>query len=146
MLEFITFLLAPIGYAGLTSTMVLSARGRWPSGLARVTAAIVVTHVFLVWHVRYEWQFSEATRNGYVGFVIFHAALAAMLTSLAVGVRIARRLVMAAFAAVSVGAIAATFRYDIVAHYRIPVLIIALTGIVSLAYGWRTATTTTARR
>src|SRR4030095_12359509 len=100
-LEFVTFLLALIGYAGLTSTMLIAAGGRWPVALARLTVGIIVAHVFLVWHVRYEWQLSEATRNGYVGFVIFHAALAAMLTSLAVDFRVARRLVTGAFAAVT---------------------------------------------
>jgi hypothetical protein len=129
-LEFITFLLAPIGYAGLTSTMVMSTRGRWPVLLARLTAAIVVMHVLLVWHVRYEWHFSEATRNGFAGFAIFHAALAAMVTSLVADFRMARRLVMGAFVAVTVGALAATFMYEEVASYRIPVMAIAVTGIV----------------
>jgi hypothetical protein len=128
-LEFITFLLAPIGYAGLTSTMVMSTRGRWPVLLSWLTAAIVVTHVLMVWHVRYEWQFSEATRNGFAGFAIFHAALAAIVTSLVVDFRMARRLVIGAFVAVTVGAIAATFKYEVVATYRIPVMAMAVAGI-----------------
>jgi hypothetical protein len=129
-LEFITFLLAPIGYAGLTSTMVLSTRGRWPAMLARLTAIVVVTHVFLVWHVRYQWQFSEATRNGFGGFALFHAALLAIVTSLAVDFRVARRLVIAAIVVVTMGAVAATFMYDVVEKYRLPVIAIALAGIV----------------
>ncbi len=63
-----------------------------------------------------------------------HGALAAVVTSLAVDFRIARRLVVGAFAAVSVGAIAATFKYDVVARYRIPVLLIALTGVAGLVH------------
>lgn len=134
MLEFITFLLAPIGYAGLTSTTVMAAHGRWPVALWRVTVLVIVVHVALVWHVRYEWRLSEATRNGYAGFVVFHAALIAIVASLAAESRIARRLVTAAFAAVTVGAVAATFKYDVVANYRIPVLAIALVGVAGLAY------------
>lgn len=132
MLEFLTFLLAPIGYAGLTATMLVAARGRWPDALARVTVGVILTHVFLVWHVRYGWQFSEATRNGYGGFVIFHTALAAIVASLAVELRVARRLIAGAFAAVTIGAVAATFKYEVVANYRIPVLVIATTGIAGL--------------
>jgi len=131
-LEFLTFLLAPIGYAGLTATMLVAARGRWPDALARVTVGVILTHVFLVWHVRYGWQFSEATRNGYGGFVIFHTALAAIVASLAVELRVARRLIAGAFAAVTIGAVAATFKYEVVANYRIPVLVIATTGSAGL--------------
>ena len=134
MLEFITFLLAPIGYAGLTTTTVMAAHGRRPVALWRLTVLVIVVHVALVWHVRYEWRLSEATRNGYAGFVIFHAALIAIVASLAAESRIARRLVTAAFAAVTVGAIAATFKYDVVANYRIPVIAIALVGVAGLAY------------
>ena len=131
---FVTFLLALIGYAGLTTMMVTVARGWWPVLVARATVAIIVAHVLLVWHVRYEWQFSEATRNGYVGFAIFHAALAAVVASLAVDFSVARRLVTGAFAAVTVGAVAATFRYEVVESFRIPVLIITTTGIAGLAH------------
>jgi hypothetical protein len=133
-IEFLTFLLAPIGYAGLTAAMLVATRGQWPVALARATVAVILTHVFLVWHVRYEWQFSEATRNGYAGFAIFHAALAVIVTSLAVDLRVARRLLGGAFAAVTVGAVGATFKYEVVANYRIPVLLIALTGIAGLGY------------
>jgi hypothetical protein len=134
MLEFITFLLAPIGYAALTATTVLAAHGRMPVMLWRLTALVIVVHVALVWHVRYEWQLSEATRNGYVGFAVFHGALTAILLSLVLDSRVARRLITAAFVAVTVGAIGATFRYEVVDQYRIPVLIIAVAGFTGLTY------------
>ena len=75
-LEHLTFLLAFVGYAGLTTTAVAAAHGRLSLGLWRATALVIVAHVILVWSVRYEWQLSAAVRNGYVGFAVFHAALA----------------------------------------------------------------------
>lgn len=134
MLEFVTFLLAPVGYAGLTATTVLAAHDRMSVPLWRLTALVIVVHVTMVWHVRYEWQLSEATRNGYVGFAIFHGALAAILLSLVLDSRVTRRLITAAFASVTVGAIGATFRYDVVEKYRIPVLLIAVSGITGLVH------------
>jgi hypothetical protein len=133
-LEFITFLLAPIGYAGLTTVAGLAVRGRMPLTLLRVTVAIIVLHVFLVWHVRYEWDFSEATRNGYAGFALFHGALAAILVSTVTPLRIARILLTAAFLVVTLGAVAATATYDVVRVYQVPVVLIALLGILALAY------------
>lgn len=133
MIEFVTFLLAPIGYAGLTAVAVLAAHGRLPVALWRATAFVIVTHVSLVWHVRYDWQVSEATRNGYVGFVVFHGALLAILVSLGSAFALARRLIIAAFAAVTVGAVGATFRYEVVEIYRIPVLVCAAAGLLGLA-------------
>jgi hypothetical protein len=133
-LEFITFLLALFGYAGLTAVTVMAAGGHVPTRLLRMTAAVIVVHVLMVWHVRYDWQFSEATRNGYAGFALFHGALAAILSSLVTSPPVARRLLTAAFLVVSLGAIAATFKYDVVRHYRVPVLLIAVTGIIMSGY------------
>ena len=132
--EFITFLLAPIGYAGLTAVTVLAARGRIPLLLLRATTATVVLHVLLVWHVRYEWAFSEATRNGYAGFALFHGALAAILGSTVAPFRVARILLIAAFVVVTIGAVAATASYDVVRVYQGPVILIALTGLITLGY------------
>jgi hypothetical protein len=130
--EFITFLLAPIGYAGLMAAAVLAVNKR-PSPLwLGATVAIIVVHVFLVWHVRYEWQFSEATRNGYTGFALFQGALAAIVLSTAVPAHITRVLLTIAFLVVTVGALAATAEYDVVRAYRIPVIIIAAVGLIGL--------------
>jgi hypothetical protein len=98
-----------------------------------VTAAIIVLHVLLVWHVRYEWDFREATRNGFAGFALFHGALAAILASTVTPFRIARILLTAAFFAVTLGALAATATYDVVRRYQIPVILIAVTGMAMLA-------------
>jgi nicotinamide riboside transporter PnuC len=127
-LEFVTFLLAVLGYAGLTFTAVAAAWNRFPVTLWRGVAAIIVVHVLLIWSVRYEWQFAEATRNGYAGFVLFHGALLAIVASLMVRESIARWLVWAAFLVVSAGALGAVFIYEEVALYRIPVVVFAIAG------------------
>jgi hypothetical protein len=137
MLEQVTFLLAVIGYAGLAAATVAAARGRLHPGFWRSVAAVIVLHVLLVWGVRYDWQFAQAVRNGYAGFVIFHAALAMICGSLAAPDPLARRLIVTAFAIVSAGAIGAVFRYDVVAIYRVPVLIAALGGTVGLIWARR---------
>ena len=63
MLERITFLLAVIGYAGLTTTALLAALRRLPVVFWRGVALVIVSHVVLVWMVRYDWQLASATRN-----------------------------------------------------------------------------------
>jgi hypothetical protein len=137
MLEYLTFLLAIIGYAGLTATAVLAAGGRLPDRLWRAAVLIIVTHVALVWAARYEWSFAEATRNGYVGFLLFHGALALIVTSVFVRERTARLLVWAAFAIVSAGALGAVFRYDVVAQYQAPVILLAAVGAAGLGRAYR---------
>jgi hypothetical protein len=117
---------------GLGITSVSAASGRVHAGFWRAVVAIIVLHVLLVWTVRYEWQFSAAVRNGYAGFIVFHAALAAILASCVVSARTARRLIIAAFAVVTAGAVGAVFRYDAVAIYRVPVMLVAVAGLAGL--------------
>jgi hypothetical protein len=128
----LTFPLAIAGYAGLTAAVVLGSRGPAPPWLLRLTAAVVAAHVGLVWSVRYEWQFAVATRNGYAGFAIFHAALALIVASAFLPASHARRLVTAAFAVVTLGAWGAVFRYAEVAAYRFPVLALSAMGAGAL--------------
>jgi hypothetical protein len=97
---------------------------------------VIVVHVLLVW-VRYEWRVAEAIRNGYLGFLLFHGALALIVASMFLADRTARILVWAAFATVSVGAIGAVWRYEVVAVYRAPVLLTAVAGAVGLARAYR---------
>jgi hypothetical protein len=129
------FPLAIVGYAGLTATAVLSARGRVPIALWRATAAIIVAHVVLVWAVRYEWSLATATRNGYAGFLIFHAALALVIASVFLRER-AASLIGLAFCIVTAGALGAVFRYAEVAAYRPVVIVLAAAGAIGLPYGW----------
>ena len=133
MLERITFLLAVIGYAGLTATALLAALRKLPVVLWRAVALVIISHVVLVWMVRYDWQLAGATRNGYVGFLIFHGALVLIVVSLFLAERSARVFVWTAFVVVSLGAVGAVFRYEVVAIYRAPVILIAAVGAAGLA-------------
>lgn len=135
-LETLTFALAPLGYAGLALCAGLAVHRRTPLGLWRLVAAVIAVHVVLVWHVRYEWQFSEATRNGYGGFLLFHTALLAIVASTMVAEAMRRRLIVAAFLVVTLGASAAVYRYDVVAMYRYPVHLTSLLGLGSFAFAW----------
>lgn len=133
-MDTLTFALAITGYGGLTATVVIMQRGtRLPRVVWWPTAAAIVCHVALVWAVRYDWRFAMATRNGYAGFLIFHAALALVVGSLFMAVSRARLAIHAAFLAVTAGALGAVFRYDEVAIYRVPVIALATVGLASVA-------------
>ena len=133
-IETITFLAAITGYAGLTANMVLVAAGRHRPNHMTPVALIVFAHVLMVWHYRYEWVIDQATRNGYAGFVIFHAALLGILAAPLAGNRWAGRLVAFSFLVAAMGASGAVMRYDEVAVYRLPVIICDLVGLSALAY------------
>lgn len=143
MLEFVTFLLAPVAYAGLALAAVQAARGRRSPALRRSVAAIALAHVTLVWIVRYDGQLSAATRNGYAGFLLFHAALLAIVASAFVAERVARPLLAAAFGVVTLGAVGAVFLEDVVAIYRIPVMLTAIGGGFGLVRSSRARRTET---
>ena len=64
---------------------------------------------------RYEWQFALAVRNGYAGVIMFHGALLLILISTISRERVTRLLTHVAFVAVTIGALVATFQYDVVA-------------------------------
>lgn len=133
-MEFITFLLAPIGYAGLTLITVMAWHGRTVPLLSGVTVSIIVLHVLMVWHVRFAWRYSEATRDGLAGFLVFHGALLAIVASTLVAPNVERILLAVGFLVVTFGAIAATAEYEVVRHYRWPVIAIAVAGIIGLLY------------
>jgi hypothetical protein len=134
--ETVTFALAMLGFAGLAASAALAAWRRPSLLVALPTSAAIAAHVALVWAFRYGGSLAQATRNGYAGFVIFHAALLAIVASLLVPRRVASWLLLAAFAAVCVGAIGAVFRYNVVAVYRVPVIACALAGWSAIALGW----------
>ena len=84
---------------------------------------IVTAHVFGVWLHRYAWEFDQAVHNGYGKFLIFQTALLAINASLFMQDRYSVLLHRVVFAIVFMGAIGATFRYEVVAIYRVPVLL-----------------------
>ena len=132
----VALLLAPIGYAGLAVTANLAVRTRTPVWFWRAVVLVIITHVLLVWAVRFEWQWSRATRNGYGGVVLFHGALAAILASVVAAEPFRRRLVLAAFAVVTAGALGAVFRSDDAAPFREIVMIAAGGGTLGLVHAF----------
>jgi hypothetical protein len=133
-LENFTFLLAFLGYLGLSVNMVLVSRGTCKRPAIALVALVVVAHVYLVWACRYDWQIAMAVRNGYAGFFIFHAALLSIVTAPFVPTVICKPLIVLSFLIVSAGASGAVFRYEVVSIYRMPVLINAGLGIGYLIY------------
>lgn len=133
-IETITFLAAITGYAGLTANMVLVAADRHRPKHMTPVALIVFAHVLMVWQFRYDWEIAQATRNGYAGFVIFHAALLGILAAPLTGNPWAKRLVAFSFLVAAMGASGAVMRYDEVAVYRLPVFVCDLVGLSALAY------------
>ena len=131
---FITFLLAIIGYNGLTITLLLSIKRKIPYLFWRIVTAIILFHVIMVWTYHYSWQFNVAVRNGYSGFIIFHSALLFILISNFVKENVAKILIRISFVVVTIGAVGASFRYDVVSIYKIPVLICAVAGSVGLFF------------
>ena len=135
MLESVTFFLAVAGYAGLSAASVLAGLGpgRLRPWFVRVSAFVVVAHVAMVWAVRYRWSVELATRNGWAPFFIFHTALALIVAAAFAPARVVQRFLWPAFAAVSLGALGAVFTYDVVAHYRFPVIVLAIAGTGGIA-------------
>lgn len=125
---FVTYLLAITGYVGLTYTAWATVNGRFSKPMWRLIAIVIVAHVVMVWMVRYSWKFDLAVRNGYLGFLLFHAALVIIVISTMVRDRLAHLLIHASFCVVTLGASGAVFLYDDVALYRIPVIVCALAG------------------
>lgn len=133
-LENFTFLLAFLGYLGLSANLVLTARGTFSRPAIALVALVAVAHVYLVWAFRYDWQFDVAVRNGYAGFLIFHSALLCIVTAAFAPPVICRALILLSFLIVSAGASGAVFRYDVVSIYRVPVLVNAGFGLGFLVY------------
>ena len=131
---FITFFFAVIGYTGLTITLLLSLKKNIPHLFWRIVSLIILIHVFMVWSSRYDWQFSMSVRNGYSGFLIFHTALLMILLSNFVKENIEKTLIRISFIVVTTGAVGAVFKYDVVAVYKIPVLICAAVGSTGLLW------------
>ena len=133
-LENFTFLLAFLGYVGLSANLVLTARGTFSRPAIALVALVAVAHVYLVWAFRYDWQFDMAVRNGYAGFLIFHSALLCIVAAALVPPAICKPLILLSFLIVSAGASGAVFRYDVVSVYRVPVLVNAGFGLGFLVY------------
>jgi hypothetical protein len=131
---FVTFLLAMLGYAGLTATTVAGLYRPLPRTFWRATALVIVVHVGMVWSVRYGFDPALAVRNGWGGFLLFHGALAMILASTVTAERMANVLVRLSFLVVSAGALGAVSLYEVVAIYRLPVALCAVVGGLALGH------------
>lgn len=133
---FITFLLAMIGYTGMTFIVLYTIKRKVPLLFWLVVVLIILVHVIMVWNFRYGWQFSVAVRNGYWGFIIFHSALLMILVSTFVKESLAKILIRISFVVVTAGAVGAVFRYDVVEIYKLPVLICSIAGSTGLLWNY----------
>ena len=136
MIEALVFLGAFTAYTGLGISTTLTFRDVFHRQLAWGVALVVTAHDFGVWAHRYEWQFDQAVRNGYGGFLLFHTALIYINVALFTPDRISRILHRVAFVVVSMGAVGATFRYDVVSVYRIPVLFVLVLTVLAAFMFW----------
>jgi hypothetical protein len=124
MLDTLTFALAFAAYVLLACRTVLWAAGRAWRPLTVALAASALAHVALVWVWRFEGSLSTALAKGLAGFVIFHTALALILIGAVLHEPWSGRCLALAFPIVTAGAVGAAFKYDVVAGYRIPLLVV----------------------
>lgn len=134
MADLIAFGLAYVAYLLLGTAVVLRAWGRPLRAVSVAAAVVAVVHVGLVWGLRFGWSLSYALEKSLPGFVIFHTALAILVTAALVREPWAGRFTYLAFPVVTSGAVGAAFRYDDVAGYRLPLLaafglVVALAGL-----------------
>ncbi len=128
----LTFGLALAAYALLGADVVARAWGVKRRPLTIVLAIVLTAHVALVWGHRFGWSVETALAKGLTGFVIFHAAFAAIIAAAVAREPWATRLLYAAFPVASIGAIGAAFKYDYVSVWRIPLLaVLAGTAVLS---------------
>ncbi|MCI0378901.1 MAG: hypothetical protein L0215_14940 [Gemmataceae bacterium] len=122
MRDHITFGLAYAGYVLLCINLVVHAARRPRRWLLWAMAVTISTHVFLIWHWRFEWVPAHAWDKSPAGFLIFHNALAVLIAATLTPQSWSGRLLFLALPIVSAGALGAAFRYDYVAQYQWPLV------------------------
>jgi hypothetical protein len=135
--EFLTFGLAFAAYTLLAADVALRFWGVKWRALTVVLATLLTAHVGLVWGHRFGWSVEAALAKGLAGFLIFHAAFAAILAAAVAREPWATRLLYAAFPVASVGAIGAAFKYEYVSGLRWPLLAVGAATLVSTTWRWR---------
>jgi hypothetical protein len=128
--EALTFGLAYAAFVLLCVTVGVAARARPVRVPAVATAIVAMAHVALVWHTRYGWSLDAARAGGWAPFLIFHAALVAIVAAAAAPEPWSRRFLYAAFPIVVFGATGAVLRREVVAAYRWPVIAAAAATIL----------------
>jgi len=129
----LTFGLAYVAYVLLCADVVLHARGRPKRALTVGLAAVLVAHVALVWGWRFGWSPSAALAKGVAGFVVFHAAFAAIVLAAVAPEPWSGRLLYASLPVASMGAIGAALRYDYVRGLRVPLIVALAVTVILLA-------------
>jgi hypothetical protein len=137
----LVFALAFIGYVLLGVTVACHFWRQPRRWLHILTAAVVLVHVCLVWDWRFHWSLTYAWEKSVAGFLVFHIALALILTAAVVPMPWARWCVLAAFPIVTAGAVAATFRYEEVMVYQVPMAATLITVVAVSPWGfWKRKT------
>ncbi|MCA8971638.1 MAG: hypothetical protein KDC95_17735 [Planctomycetes bacterium] len=131
-LTILTFTLALAAFAALGMDAAFRVAGRPNRGLSVATALLALSHVVLVWHVRYDWSLTKALDHGTAVFVLFHIVLALLLVVPWLSNEIAERIAPATFALVSIAAVPAPFRYADVAPFRIPMTLLFVALLVGI--------------
>ncbi|HEU4339177.1 MAG TPA: hypothetical protein VFS19_03840 [Planctomycetota bacterium] len=136
-MDHLTFGLAFAAYVLLAADVAARAWGIRKRGLTFILAVVLTAHVALVWGHRFGWSIEWALAKGWTGFVVFHAAYAAIVAAAVAREPWATRLLFAAFPVASAGAIGAAFKYDYVNGLRFPLLAVLAIAIVAAGLGWK---------
>ncbi|HKS16946.1 MAG TPA: hypothetical protein VJU16_06515 [Planctomycetota bacterium] len=135
-MDFLTFGLAFLAYTLLGIDVAARAWNVRVRKLTLALAIVLTAHVALVWGHRFGGSLEAALAKGLAGFVIFHAAFAAILAAAVAREPWATRLLTAAFPVASAGAIGAAFKYDYVSGLRFPLLAVCAITIAIAVRGW----------
>jgi hypothetical protein len=138
-LEHVTFGLAYSAYLLLCLQALLHMRGQSSRWLSSLTITTAIAHVALVWHSSFSWSLSYAWSEGPAAFLIFHTALSLIIAAAHASPPWNARSTWLAWAIVTVGAMGAVLRREVVEHYMWPVAIAG--GVTLVGYGllWRSS-------
>ncbi|MCB9919963.1 MAG: hypothetical protein H6832_16285 [Planctomycetes bacterium] len=131
-LTILTFTLALAAFAALGTDAAFRVAGKPMRGLSMATAVLALSHVVLVWHLRYNWSLTKALDHGTAVFVLFHIVLALLFVVPWLSNETAERIAPATFALVSIAAVPAPFRYTDVAPFRIPMTVLFVALLVGI--------------
>ena len=122
MLEHVTFGLAYGAYVLLCAQAILHLRGSGPRWLSLLLAATATTHVALVWQNSFAWSLTYAWSENPAAFLIFHTALALIVSAALSPAPWSARCIWIAWPIVTLGALGAVLPREVVAHYFWPVV------------------------
>lgn len=135
-MDFLTFGLAFAAYTLLGADCVAHAWGKPRRALTVTLAVVLIAHVALVWGHRFGGSLETALAKGLPGFVVFHAAFAAIVAAALAPEPWSGRLLFAAFPVASAGAIGAAFKYDYVAVLRAPLIVVLAATLAIATLAW----------